>query len=207
MKQKLLLIGASGHGKVVAEIATKIGRWHEIVFIDDDINLKSALGISVIGNTKELGRYIDEYEIFTAIGDNNTRTGMHNQAKTTGAEIPVLIHPEAVVGKEVTLGAGTVVMAGAVINCCTKIGEACIINTGATVDHDSAIEDFVHVSPGAHLGGTVTIGKGTWIGIGGTVSNNLNICGNCIIGAGAVVTKDITEPGTYIGIPAKRIDG
>jgi len=204
MKKKLLLIGASGHGKVVAEIATKIGRWHEIVFIDDDINLKSALGISVIGNTKELGRYIDEYEIFTAIGDNNTRTGIHSQAKTTGAEIPVLIHPEAVVGKEVTLGAGTVVMAGAVINCCTKIGEACIINTGATVDHDSVIEDFVHVSPGAHLGGTVTIGKGTWIGIGGIVSNNLNICGNCIIGAGAVVTKDITEPGTYIGIPAKR---
>ena len=89
-----------------------------------------------------------------------------------------------------------------------KIGQGCIINTASSVDHDCVLGDFVHVAVGAHLCGTVTIGNATWIGAGATVSNNVNICGECTIGAGAVVVKDITEPGTYIGVPAriKRLD-
>ena len=103
------------------------------------------------------------------------------------------------------LGAGTVVMAGAVINCCTKIGKGCIINTGSTIDHDNLIEDYVHISPGAHLAGTVNVGRGTWLGIGSIVSNNINITGDCKIGAGTVVVMDITELGTYVGVPSRRL--
>ena len=121
-----------------------------------------------------------------------------------GASIPILIHPNAVIGEQVELESGTVVMAGAVINCCTKIGKGCIINTGATIDHDNSIEDYVHISPGAHLAGTVKVGQGSWLGIGSVVSNNVNITSGCKIGAGAVVVKDITEPGTYVGVPVRR---
>lgn len=104
------------------------------------------------------------------------------------------------------MGAGTVVMAGAIINCCSRIGEGCIVNTGATIDHDNVIEDYVHISPGVHTAGTVEIGKGTWIGIGGVVSNNVNITSGCMIGAGAVVVEDITEAGTYVGVPSRKVD-
>ena len=97
-------------------------------------------------------------------------------------------------------------MAGAVINCCTKIGKGCIINTGATIDHDNLIEDYVHISPGVHLAGTVKVGQGSWLGIGSVVSNNINITSGCKVGAGAVVVKDITEPGTYVGVPVTKID-
>ena len=96
-------------------------------------------------------------------------------------------------------------MAGAVINSDTKIGKGCIVNTGASVDHDGIVDDFVHISVGAHVAGTVRIGLKTWIGAGATVLNNLSICNNCMVGAGAVVIEDIDEKGTYIGVPAKRL--
>lgn len=96
-------------------------------------------------------------------------------------------------------------MANAVINASVKIGRSCIINTASSIDHDCIINDFVHVSPGVHVAGTVTIGRNTWLGIGSTVINNLEICANCIIGAGSTVIKDIKEDGTYIGSPAERI--
>ncbi|NMA64614.1 MAG: acetyltransferase, partial [Clostridiaceae bacterium] len=102
-------------------------------------------------------------------------------------------------------GSGTVVMAGVVINSSTRIGKGCIINTGATIDHDNVIEDYVHISPGVNTAGTVRVGCGTWLGIGSVVSNNITVTNNCRVGAGAVVVKDITETGTYVGVPARRI--
>lgn len=96
-------------------------------------------------------------------------------------------------------------MAGVVINCCSTIGADCIINTGAIIDHDSVIEDYVHMSPGVHLAGTVKVGRGSWLGIGSVVSNNINICSSCKVGAGAVVLRDITKSGTYVGVPARRL--
>ncbi len=102
-----------------------------------------------------------------------------------------MIHPKFVIAEQVEIGSGMVIMAGAIINCFIKIGNGCIINTDATIDHDNIIEDYVHISPGANLAGTVTVGKGTWIGIGSVVSNNISIVGNSTIGSGAVVMKDI----------------
>ena len=101
---------------------------------------------------------------------------------------------------------GTAVMAGVVINNSSRIGKGCIINTSSSLDHDNFIEDYVHISPGVRTAGSVNIGKGTWLGIGSVVSNNANICSGCIVGAGAVVLKDISESGTYVGVPARKID-
>jgi sugar O-acyltransferase (sialic acid O-acetyltransferase NeuD family) len=205
MKNKLLIIGASGHGKVVADIAIKMNKWQSIAFLDDDKSIKSSMGLEVIGTSDDVFTHIYEYEIFVGIGNNDTRQRIHEMLETVGVSIPVLIHPNAVIGNQVEIGNGTAVMAGAVVNCCTKIGKSCIINTGSTIDHDNCIKDFVHVSPGAHLAGTVKVGQGTWLGIGSIVSNNINITNGCKVGAGSVVVRDIIETGTYVGTPVRRV--
>ncbi|PIC83074.1 acetyltransferase [Sporosarcina sp. P1] len=204
MSKKLLIIGASGHGKVVADIAIKMNKWSSIDFLDDK-TIKNVMGLDVIGSSTAMLRYIDEYEIFVGIGDNAIRKKIFETLKTAGATIPTLVHPNAVIGSEVSIGPGTVVMAGVIINCCTVIGQGCIINTGASVDHDNLIGDFVHVSPGARLAGTVTVGEGSWLGIGSVVSNNISVASECIIGAGSVVVKSICASGIYLGIPAKKL--
>jgi sugar O-acyltransferase (sialic acid O-acetyltransferase NeuD family) len=194
--KRLIIIGASGHGKVIADIAVKNG-YEDIVFLDDDEKIKECAGFPVIGKTSE-AESIDGDKI-VAIGNTEIRKRMMEIKCIT------LIHPEAIVSRRVKIGEGSVVMAGAVINSDSIIGKSCIINTGASVDHDCVIEDFVHVSVGAHVAGSCVVGENTWIGAGATVSNNVNICSSCMIGAGAVVIKNIKEPGTYVGVPAKKI--
>ena len=205
MHNKLIIIGASGQGKVVADIALKLNKYEEIVFLDDNENAQECMGIPVIGKSSDMEQYVDEADFFVAIGNAKIRKKLTEQLEVLGATIPVLIHPNAVIGEWVTVGKGTVIMAGAVVNPNSKIGQGCIINTCASVDHDCEIEDYVHVSVGAHACGTVEIGKCTWIGAGATVKNNVKICNGCMIGAGTVVVKDIEEVGTYVGVPAKKI--
>lgn len=205
MKSKLLIIGASGHGKVVADIALKMNKWQCIAFLDDDEKIESSLGFEVIGRSVDAFSHINDWDIFVGIGNNSTREEIQERLEAWGASIPILIHPSAVIGEQVELNLGTVVMAGVVINCCTRIGKGCIINTGATIDHDNVIKDYVHLSPGVHTAGTVKVGQRTWLGIGSVVSNNVNITSGCKIGAGAVVVKSITVTGTYVGIPARRV--
>ena len=194
---RLIVIGASGHGKVVADIA-KLNGYKDIVFLDDNESIKECAGYLVIGKSKES----PDGEIIIAIGNADIRkrlTEFYNNRKQI-----VLIHPSAIVASDAVIGEGSVVMAGAVINPGVIIGKGCIVNTSSSIDHDCIIEDYVHVAVGAHLCGTVHIGEKTWIGAGATVSNNIDICNGCMIGAGAVVIKDIKEPGTYIGLPAQK---
>ncbi len=207
MENRLLIIGASGHGKVVADIAIKMNKWQSIAFLDDDDeSIKTCMGLKVAGKTADAHIYIDEADFFVAIGNNTTREKIQKKLTTEGASIVSLIHPDAVIGTNVEIGEGTAVMAGAVINSSSRIGKGCIINTSSSIDHDNIIEDYVHISPGSNLAGTVEVGKGTWLGIGSVVSNNVNICSGCKVGAGSVVVKDITEPGTYVGVPVRRVD-
>lgn len=199
MKQ-LVIIGASGHGKVVADIAKKSG-YTEILFLDDNDSLSNCGDYQVVGKTNQFVNY--DCDFFVAIGNAKIRKMIQQQLLTANKSIATLIHPNAVIGENIEIGVGTVVMAGAVINPSTTIGMGCIINTCASVDHDNIIGDYVHISVGAHTAGTVKVGNKTWLGIGAVVSNNLSICDNCMIGAGAVVVNNLTESGTYIGVPAK----
>ncbi len=199
--KKLLIIGASGHGKVVADIAKKNG-YNEIAFLDDNDMVKECDGYQVVGKTKDFIHY--DSDMFVAIGNSQIRERIMDSLKAEDKSIPTLIHPSAVIAEIIEIGEGTVVGAGAVINPGAKIGRGCIINTSSSVDHDCVVSDFAHVSVGAHVAGTVSIGKHTWIGAGATVSNNVNICDNCMIGAGAVVVKNIDKSGTYIGVPAMK---
>jgi len=206
MKDKLIIIGASGHGKVVADIAIKINKWQSIAFLDDDESIKTSMGFQVIGKTANAFTYEDDADFFVAIGNNGTREKVQEKLEEDGMSVVKLIHPSAAIGTDVEIGIGTAVMAGVVINSSSRIGKGCIINTSASLDHDNVIEDYVHISPGVRTAGGVSIGRGTWLGIGSVVSNNVNICSKCKVGAGAVVVKDITEPGTYVGIPVRRLD-
>ena len=204
MKDKLIIIGASGHGKVVADIAIKMNKWQSIAFLDDDESIKTSIGLEVIGRTADAFTYKDEADFFVAIGSNTTREKIQEKLIEQGINVICLIHPSAVIGTNVEIGFGSVVMAGVVINSSSRIGNGCIINTSSSIDHDNVIENYVHISPGVNMAGTVKVGKGSWIGIGSVVSNNVNICSSCKVGAGAVVVKNITEPGTYVGVPARR---
>lgn len=202
---QLLIIGAGGHGRVVADIALKTGKWRQVGFLDDDATLKSPIGIKVIGRLNEVTKYGGDHDILVAIGNNQIRERVQSQLESAGFTLPTLIHPRAIIGERVEAGPGTVIMAGTVINCGSVIGKGCIVNTGATIDHDNRIADYVHISPGVHLAGTVAIGRRTWLGIGTAVSNNVKIIEDCVVGAGAVVVRDIIETGTYIGVPARKI--
>ena len=202
--KKIVIIGASGHGKVVADIA-RLNGYDEIVFLDDDESINNCGRYYVKGKSSD-AEYLarDNYDVFVAIGNAKTRERIRTSLKGK-ANIVTLIHPKSVIADDVVLGKGTVIMAGAIVNSSASIGDGCIVNTGASVDHDDIIGDYVHVSVGTHLAGTVVIGNHTWIGAGAVVSNNVSICDDCIIGAGAVVVKDINKCGTYIGVPAKEV--
>ena len=199
--RKLAIIGASGHGRVVADIARRNG-YKEIVFLDDNDSIHECGGYPVIGKSSEAGTI--DADVIIGIGNAGIRKQI--QESISDEKMVTLIHPDAVVAEDVVIGKGTVVMAGAVINPGVRIGKGCIINTCSSVDHDCIVDDFVHVAVGSHLCGTVNVGAGTWIGAGVTVNNNVFICPDCMIGAGAVIVNDIWECGTYVGVPARRMD-
>ena len=200
--KKLMILGAGGHGKVVADIARLCG-YEQIAFLDDDTTKTAWVSYPVLGTTQQFQQYSD-WEFFVAMGNSQLRQQLHDALAEAGKTIATLVHPKAVVAQSAQLGRGSIVMAGVVINPDAVIGDGCIINTCASVDHDCVVEDFCHISVGSHLSGTVHLQQHVLLGIGATVSNNLTICPNCTIGAGAAVITDICQSGTYIGVPAKK---
>ncbi len=193
----LIIIGSSGHGNVVAEIAILLG--YKIKFWDDDsTKINHILGIE----KRELTIPVDS-RLFIAIGANNTREIISKQYPL-GIYIS-LIHPQSSVSNTSKIGLGSVVMAGAILNCGVDVGVHCIINTGAIIDHDCFLEKYVHVSPNATLCGNVTVGEGTWIGAGATIIQGIKIGKNVTIGAGAVIIHDIPDNVTVVGNPGRII--
>ena len=204
MAKAVVIIGASGHGKVIADIIQKYG---DIIkgFLDDSKEPNDMIiGFPVLGKVIEYEKYL-ECQFVIAIGNAAVREKISLQLENK-VQWYTAIHPTAIISEfDVEIGAGTVVMAAAVINSSAKIGKHCIVNTGAIVEHDNVLCDYVHISPNATLAGTVKIGKSTHIGAGAVVRNNLEICSDCVIGVGAAVVKNIAVPGYYAGVPAERI--
>ncbi len=202
--KKLIIIGAGGHGRVVADVASSTELYNEIFFLDDDES-KSVAPYRLLGKTADFSKYINECDFFVAIGNNDIREKMIKSLEENGAVVTSLVHKSAVIGGNVKIGNGSVVVAGAVVNNGAVIGKGVILNTCSSIDHDCVIGDYTHVAVGAHIAGTVNIGEKCFICAGVTVINNVNVCENCIVGAGATVVDDICESGTYVGVPAKRI--
>lgn len=204
MSKDVIIIGAGGHAKVIADIIYKSGD-NLIGFLDDNLANKGKeiyLGKKVLGTTKDIENYNKNYFVI-GIGNNSIRKKINNE---NNLKLYTAIHPSAIIAQDVKIGTGSVIMAGVVINPGTVIGKNCIINTCSSLDHDNLLEDYVHISPGAHLAGTVSVKEKTWIGAGSTIINNITINQNNIIGAGSVVIKNIEEEnGTYVGVPVRKI--
>lgn len=200
MSKNVIIIGAGGHAKVIADIIIKNGD-KVIGFLDDKKVGQKILGLSVIDTVDNVIKYIDNAEFIIGIGSNYIRKTISQKYNLNWY---TAIHPSAQVGIDVSIGVGTVVMANAVINPSTRIGSHCIINTGAVIEHDNVIHNYVHISPNATLCGTVTIAECTHIGAGATIKNNISVCADCIIGAGGIVINDIVKKGTYVGVPSRR---
>lgn len=202
--KRLAILGASGHGKVVAEIAELSG-WNEIVFFDDAFPQTSSVETwDVQGNTEKLVSSFNKFDgVIVAIGDNAIRLEKSLLLQKSKANLVSLLHPSAIVSRYAQIDMGTVVMAGVVINPFSKVGLACIVNTGAMIDHDCLLFDGVHISPNAILAGTVKVGKNSWIGLGACVKECTYIGKNVTIGAGAVVLTNMPNDVVAIGIPAK----
>lgn len=204
---KCAILGASGHGKVVAEIA-ELNGYIQIDFFDDRWpKLTKQEHWKVVGNTQALLNEIGEYDlIVVAIGNNIVRLNKQRMLEEMKGKFKALIHPTATVSQYSKVGIGTVIMANAVVSSFANIGKSCIINTSSTVDHDCILLDGVHISPGANLAGAINVGECTWVGIGTQVKQLINIGNGVIIGAGSTVLKDIPNNHIVVGNPAKCIN-
>lgn len=202
--KKLAVLGASGHGKVVADTAESCG-WTEIVFFDDAWPSRVANGSwPVVGTSENLFEQIQDFDgVTVAIGNNAVRQAKLFALQQYGATLATLVHPAACVSRYATVGVGTVIFAGAVLNAGASIGMGGILNTGCSVDHDCDLAESVHVSPGARLAGGVHIGDRTWIGIGACVKQMVTIGSDVVVGAGAAVVNDLVGGVTVVGVPAR----
>lgn len=194
---KLRIIGAGGHGKVVADAAEACG-YRPIEFLDRDWPARDWNGRWPIVGKPE---HTENIPVFCAIGNNAVRSRMLESHQLLGS--PVLVHPGATVSPSVHLGPGCFVAAGAVINADAEIGAGVILNTGCSVDHDCIVGDFAHVSPGARLAGGVTVGPRSWIGMGAAIRENIAIGEDVLVAAGAVVVRNITGGTRVRGVPAQ----
>ena len=200
----LAILGASGHGKVAADIAEQVG-FSKIDFFDDQV--VGSIGTwRIIGMGKDLLKNLPAYSaIFIAIGKNEIRQKLYDQFSAAGGKLTTLTHPSAIISRHALIGEASIIAANAVVNPFSKIGKGVILNTSATIDHDCIIEDFAHISPGANLAGGVSIGARSWVGIGASIKQNIAIGQDVVVGAGASVVQNIPNNWIVAGVPAAEL--
>ncbi|HPJ26792.1 MAG TPA: acetyltransferase [Synergistaceae bacterium] len=208
-KPNLLVLGAGGHGRVVADTARECGFWKEIAFLDDRYP-----GLNLSGEWKVLGTFQDRekfprnlWGFLPGVGDNALRLLLIETLRKEGFYPETLRHPRSWVSSGAFLGEGTVLFAQTAVNYGAVIGKGCIVNTGATVDHDCRLEEGVHLSPGVHLAGNVFVGSCAWLGTGAVVLPEISVGSRAVVGAGAVVVKDVPPDILVMGVPAKPSHG
>lgn len=203
IKEKIFVFGASGHAKVVIDIIERQNLYEIAFLVDDALALRGrqTYGYPVIGGKEEL---LDSgiHSGIVAIGSNRARREVAAWLRKRGFDLVSAVHPSAQIARGVTVGSGTVIMAGAVINSDTSIGRDVIVNTRAGIDHDCSIGEGVHIAPGATLCGTVKVGDGSFVCAGATIIPNLTIGNDVTVGAGATVIRDVEAGLIIAGSPA-----
>lgn len=208
MPQQIIIIGAGGHAQVIADILQRnfdiSQQYQPIGYLDDNTNIHSSyrLGLPVLGSIADLSN-IPHHGIIIAVGNNHFRQELFNRLTTQGEMLITAIHPSAILASSVQIGKGTMICAGVVINPGAQIGDNVILNTACSIDHHNIIGSHTHIAPGVRLGGDVTIGEGTLVGIGATVMPQRHINSWCTVGAGALVSRNVSSGSTVVGVPAK----
>lgn len=206
MKSQIIVLGASGHAKVCIELLRAMGE--EVSYcVGIGDSLDHCVEVPVLKGDKnlELLRNKGYYRAFIAIGSNHLRLHLASVVTGLGYDVVNAISPQAIVSPSVRLGWGVAIMAGAVVNAETSIGDLAIINTGTVIDHDCQIGKAVHIAPQCALSGNVIIGDLSFLGIGCKVIPEIQIGEQVIIGAGGVVISNINSGATAVGVPAKVI--
>jgi sugar O-acyltransferase (sialic acid O-acetyltransferase NeuD family) len=204
----VIVVGASGHAKVVIDIVERTGHHRIVGLVDREGTSGKIWDYSVLGRTEELPSIAARLGVngyVLGIGSNDARRRISEQLGEQAPNMTAMaaVHPSAAVGRDVEIGAGTVVMAGAMVNPSCRIGRGCVINTGASLDHDSVMGDYASLAPGAVIGGGCTIGTEAWVGIGATVVQLIRIGARATVGAGATVLRDVEPDVVVIGTPAR----
>ena len=203
MKGRLLILGCGGHGRVVADAAANCG-YEDIAFLDDAYGTSARLPSSLLGPTALLADLVDEWpSAIVGVGNNAIRQALFQRLQTAGYKTPPVIHPSAVVSRNVRIGAGVFIAPGAVVNTGTQIADAAIVNTGARIDHDCIIGAASHIAPGATLSGGVTLGQRVWLGTGCSVKQGVMIGEDALVGVGAAVVGNLAGYAAYVGVPAR----
>lgn len=210
-RAKILILGASGHARVLVDIVERQGAYEIAGFVDREGRRQCRVtGYQVLGTDDAIGQIAREQGVDSccvAIGDNWARGQVVHTLATTHPELrfPVLVHPSASIGRDVTLGDGTVVMAGAIVNSGTRVGEFCILNTHSSLDHDCELSSFASLGPGAVVGGHVRIGPYSAVCLGARVVDTAGVGEHVVVGAGATVLQDIPASVVVYGTPARII--
>lgn len=206
MPKRLYILGAGGHGKVVADAALCQGIWDHIVFVDDRYpSLSTVMGLEVVSTMSNVDHLAQpDAQAIVAIGDNQTRERLQEQLEQRGVTIATVIHPNATVAKSAQIEPGTMILAAAVINAEAKIGRGVIVNTGAIVEHDCIIGDWTHLCPKVACAGGVQIGSHVWVGMGANIIQNMTIGNLAMVGAGSVVLHSVGNHQQVVGVPARE---
>jgi sugar O-acyltransferase (sialic acid O-acetyltransferase NeuD family) len=208
--EKIVLIGAGGHCKVIIDIIKSRNEFEIVGITDEKQKINNVLDVPIIGSDEILYQIFNsgvQYAFISigALNNINLRNLIYDKLEKIGFKIPVLIHKNATVSEYSEIKDGTCVMPGAIINAGSCIGKNCIINTGCVIDHDCNIGNNTHISPNVTIAGNVNIGNNTHIGIGSSIIQGLSLGSNVTIGAGAVVITNINDNALAVGIPAKVI--
>ena len=205
---RVLVIGAGGHGQVVADILMTASRQgadeYPCGYLDQDESLwgNVLLNLPVVGSIDERDKF-EHDAVIIGIGDNLTRRRLFALLSRSSERFATVRHPSAVLSANSIIRHGTVVGAGVIVNAGACVGSNVILNTGCSLDHHTLIGDHAHIAPGARLGGGVTIGQGTLIGIGAVVLPGRRVGAWSVVGAGAVVTRDVPDGVMAVGSPAR----
>lgn len=182
-KPRLLVVGAGGHGRSVAEVAELSGQFEVVGFLDDSLpSGEKVLNVPVLGNVISLASHLGAFDqVIVAIGNNTMRERLLQQLTLVGVELATLIHPRAIVSPSVVLGAGSVVMAGAIVGTEAHLGIGVIVNCGAVVDHHATVEDFGHLGVNSSMAGGTVLGHSAWLQAGATLGYGVHVSANTVI--------------------------
>lgn len=191
-KRNLVIVGAGGHGRAVAEAAELEGSWSDIVFIDDNYPGQSTSGAwKIVGHPSQLGTLTEPGDaVIVAIGNQEARERLILAQEALGIPLATVIHPRAYVSPYAIVGEGCAIMAGAIVGTAARLGRGVIVNANATVDHDAVVGDFSHLGVGVQLAGGVVIAERVWLQAGTCAGYRVRVPSDTIVAPGTSLVAD-----------------